>query len=132
MIIGKGAKELVVSNTSWEKVAGYARAVKTGKTIKVSGTTATHGERRIGGNDLKAQTHFIIDKIEGALLSLGASLRDVDRTRIYVTDIADWEPVARAHGERFRDIQPANTLVEATLVGEGYKVEIEAEATLPG
>ena len=86
---------------------------------------------RGGGSDLMAQTHFILDKIEGAIISLGGELKDVDRTRIFVKNIKDWEPVARAHGERFSDIQPANTLVEADLVGEEYLVEIEAEATLP-
>lgn len=123
-------QKLVVSGTYWEDMAGYARAVRSGNTIKVSGTTATHGSLMIGGDDLKAQTHFIIDKIEGAIIALGGTLEDVDRTRIFVNDVSDWEPVALAHGERFKDIQPANTLVEAKLVGEGYKVEIEAEATL--
>lgn len=126
----KNGNQLVVSGTYWEEMAGYSRAIKVGNTIKVSGTTATHGNLMIGGTDLKAQTHFIIDKIEGAIISLGGTLEDVDRTRIFVNDINDWEPVARAHGERFKDIQPANTLVEARLVGEGYKVEIEAEATI--
>ena len=73
----------------------------------------------------------MIDKIEGAIMALGGRLEDVDRTRIFVHNLEDWEPVARAHGERFKDILPANTLVEAKLVGEGYLVEIEAEATLP-
>ena len=126
----KNGNQLVISGTYWEEMAGYSRAIKVGANIKVSGTTATHGELMIGGKDLKAQTHFIIDKIEGAIISLGGTLEDVDRTRIFVNDVSDWEPVARAHGERFKDIQPANTLVEAKLVGEGYKVEIEAEATL--
>ncbi|MDT0607606.1 aldo/keto reductase [Croceitalea rosinachiae] len=126
----KNGNQLVVSGTYWEDMAGYSRAIKLGNTIKVSGTTATHGNLLIGGKDLKAQTHFIIDKIEGAILSLGGTLEDVSRTRIFVNDVNDWEPVARAHGERFKDIQPANTLVGAKLVGEGYKVEIEAEATL--
>ena len=126
----KNGKTLVLSGTEWEEMAGYSRAVRSGNTIKVSGTTATHGDLMIGGADLKAQTHFIIDKIEGAILSLGGTLEDVDRTRIFINDLNDWEPVARAHGERFKEIQPANTLVEARLVGEGYKVEIEAEATL--
>ncbi|NQZ76244.1 MAG: aldo/keto reductase [Ekhidna sp.] len=121
---------VVLSETYWEEMAGYSRAIKTGNIIKVSGTTATHGDLMIGGDDLKAQTHFIIDKIEGALISLGGTLDDVDRTRIFVNNVDDWEPVARAHGERFKDIQPANTLVEAKLVGKGYRVEIEAEATL--
>lgn len=126
----KNGNQLVISGTYWEEMAGYSRAIKTGNTIKVSGTTATHGDLLIGGGDLKAQTHFIIDKIEGAILSLGGTLEDITRTRIFVNNVNDWEPVARAHGERFKGIQPANTLVEAKLVGEGYKVEIEAEATL--
>ncbi|WKN33284.1 aldo/keto reductase [Porifericola rhodea] len=121
-------RKKVFSGTSWEDMAGYCRAVRSGDRILVSGTTATHGQRMIGGNDAAAQTHFVIDKIQGALESLGASLEDVDRTRIFVNNIKDWEAVARAHGDRFRDIQPANTLVEAKLVGEGYLVEIEAEA----
>ena len=129
VIQGKGTRELVVSGTSWEKLAGFCRAVKSGKAVKVSGTTATHGNIKIGGNDLIAEAHFIIDKIEGALLSLGGSLEDVDRTRIYVRNLQDWEVVARVHGERFKHIQPANTLIEARLVGEEYQIEIEAEAT---
>lgn len=84
----------------------------------------------IGGTDPAAQTHFIIDKIEAAIESLGGTLADVVRTRIFVNSIQDWEPVARAHGERFAGINPANTLVEAKLVGEGYLVEIEAEAVV--
>jgi enamine deaminase RidA (YjgF/YER057c/UK114 family) len=74
----------------------------------------------------------VIDKIEGALQTLGARLEDVVRTRVFVRNISDWEPVARAHGERFREILPANTLVQAALVGEEYLVEMEAEALLPG
>jgi aryl-alcohol dehydrogenase-like predicted oxidoreductase/enamine deaminase RidA (YjgF/YER057c/UK114 family) len=117
-----------LSGTPWERFAGYARAVRQGTRIHVSGTTATLGDRLIGGRDPAAQTHFVIDKIEGALQSLGAALADVVRTRVYVRDIRDWEPVARAHGARFADIRPANTLVSAALVGEEYLVEIEAEA----
>jgi enamine deaminase RidA (YjgF/YER057c/UK114 family) len=86
------------------------------------------GARVVGGSDAAAQTHFVIDKIEGALQSLGATLADVVRTRVYVRKITDWEPVARAHGARFGAIQPANTLVAAELVGDEYLVEIEAEA----
>ena len=88
------------------------------------------GDRVIGGSDPAAQTHFVIDKIEGALQSLGATLADVVRTRVYVRNLVDWEPVARAHGERFGAIQPANTLVAAALVGDEYLVEIEADADL--
>src|SRR4029450_10669519 len=94
--------------------------------------TSTLGARLIGGRDPAAQAHFAIDKIEGALQSLGGSLPDVVRTRVFVKNIADWEAVARVHGARFRDIRPANTLVEARLVGEDYLVEIEAGAELWG
>ncbi|MEQ8575625.1 MAG: aldo/keto reductase, partial [Fulvivirga sp.] len=120
----------VFSGTEWEEYAGYCRAVRDGKRIHVSGTTATHGSMMIGGNDVAAQTHFVIDKIEGAIESLGGKLSDVVRTRIFVNNIDDWEPAARAHGDRFNGINPANTLVEARLVGEGYRVEIEAEAVV--
>lgn len=123
-------REQIFSGTEWEAFAGYCRAIKEGNRIHVSGTTATHGSLMIGGNDPYAQTHFIIDKIEGAITSLGGTLKDVVRTRIFVNNIAQWEPVARAHGERFSGINPANTLVEAKLVGDGYLVEIEAEAVI--
>ena len=118
----------IFSGTEWEQYAGYCRAVKAGDRIHISGTTATHGSRMIGGNDASAQTHFIIDKIEAVLQTFGAKLENVVRTRIFVHHLHDWEPVARAHGERFKGINPANTLVSAQLVGEGYLVEIEAEA----
>ena len=123
-------RTLVMSGTPWEDIASYCRAVRHGDRILVSGTTATHGDRTIGVDDPAAQTHFILDKIEGALQSLGASLQDVLRTRIYVRRAEDCEPIARAHGERFRDVMPANTLVEAKLIGDDYLVEIEAEAVL--
>ena len=121
-------RTLCLSGTTWESVAGFARAVRQGRRIFVSGTTATMGDRVIGGRDPAAQTHFVIDKIEGALQSLGGTLSDVVRTRVYVGNIADWEAVARVHGARFGAIQPANTLVAATLVGNEYLVEMEAEA----
>jgi aryl-alcohol dehydrogenase-like predicted oxidoreductase/enamine deaminase RidA (YjgF/YER057c/UK114 family) len=124
-------REQIFSGTEWEKYAGYCRAVKVDNHIHVSGTTATHGSLMIGGNDPAAQTHFVIDKIEGVIASFGGTLADVVRTRIFVNRIDDWEPVARAHGERFDEINPANTLVEAKLVGDGYLVEIEAEAVIP-
>lgn len=120
----------VFSGTSWESMAGFCRAVRKGNRISVSGTTATHGSRMIGGTDPMAQAHFVLDKLEGAIISLGGTLEDVVRTRIFVNDLHDWEPVARAHGLRFGHIQPANTLVEAKLVGEGYLVEMEAEVEL--
>ena len=123
-------KAVVLSGTPWEEVAGFCRAVRINNRIVVSGTTATHRDRVIGGADAGAQTHFAIDKLEAALRSLGSRLEDVIRTRVYVKDISDWEAVARAHGNRFGDILPANTLVQAQLVGEDYLVEIEAEAVV--
>lgn len=126
--IERDGRTLCLSGTPWESIAGFARAVRQGRRIFVSGTTATMGDRVIGGTDPAAQAHFVIDKIEGALQSLGSALADVVRTRVYVRNIADWEAVARAHGARFGAIQPANTLVAATLVGDEYLVEIEAEA----
>jgi aryl-alcohol dehydrogenase-like predicted oxidoreductase/enamine deaminase RidA (YjgF/YER057c/UK114 family) len=127
-VIETPERKKVLSGTVWEDLAGYSRAVRKGPHITISGTTATHGSRVIGGNDPTAQTHFIIDKIEGALQSLESKLEHVVRTRIFVRNINDWEAVARAHGERFKSIQPANTLVSADLVGEEYLVEIEADA----
>jgi aryl-alcohol dehydrogenase-like predicted oxidoreductase/enamine deaminase RidA (YjgF/YER057c/UK114 family) len=127
-----GGRTACLSGTSWERMAGYARAVRHGTRISVSGTTATLGDRVIGGRDPAAQAHFAIDKIEGALQSLGATLGDVVRTRVFVSDIKHWEPVARAHGARFGAIRPANTLVEARLVGDEYLVEIEADAEVAG
>ena len=120
----------VSTATPWEAIAGYSRAVRKGNRILVSGTTASHLGRLIGGRDPAAQTHFIIDKIEGALQSLGASLADVVRTRVFIRDGVDWEPVARAHGLRFAEVLPANTLVRADTVGDDLLVEIEAEAEL--
>jgi aryl-alcohol dehydrogenase-like predicted oxidoreductase/enamine deaminase RidA (YjgF/YER057c/UK114 family) len=127
---GAAGRSLVLSGTPWEKLAGYCRAVRHGERILVSGTTATHGERVIGGADVAAQLHFVIDKVEGALQSLGSRLEDVVRTRLYVRNLSDWEAAARAHGTRFQEVLPANTLVQAHLVGEEYLVELEAEAVV--
>jgi len=123
-------RQQIFSGTEWESYAGYCRAVKEGNRIHISGTTATHGTMMIGDADAAAQTHFIIDKIAAVLQTFENTLDSVVRTRIFVNNIADWEPIARAHGERFKGINPANTLVEAKLVGDGYLVEIEAEAVI--
>ncbi len=120
----------VLTGTTWETAYGYARAVREGDRILVSGTTATHRDRPMGGRDAYAQAVHALDKVEGAIRALGGTLEDVVRTRVYVSRADAWEPVARAHGERFGAIQPANTLVQAGLVGESYLVEIEAEAVV--
>ncbi|MCI0436640.1 MAG: aldo/keto reductase [Gemmatimonadetes bacterium] len=127
---GPGGRTVVLTGTVWERAGGFSRALRQGNRIVVSGTTATHGDRVVGGSDPVAQTHFIIDRIEGALASLGGRLDDVIRTRVYVRNVEDWEPVARAHGQRFGRVLPANTLVRADLVGDEYLVEIEAEAVV--
>jgi enamine deaminase RidA (YjgF/YER057c/UK114 family) len=120
----------VDTGTHWEALAGYARAVRVGERILVSGTTATGPDGVVGAGDPAAQARYIINKIEAAISQLGGTLRDVVRTRVYVRNIGDWEAVACVHGERFGAIRPANTLVQAQLVGEQYLVEIEAEALI--
>ncbi len=127
---GDDGRTRILSGTVWEELAGFSRAIRHGDHILISGTTATHGDRVIGGNDPASQANFIIDKIEGALLSLGATLANVVRTRIYLKNMDSWEAVAKVHGRRFQEIMPVNTLVGADLVGAEYLVEIEAEAIL--
>ncbi len=127
---GSDGRIKALSGTIWEDIAGFSRAVRKGNHILVSGTTATHGSVQMGGDDPAAQMHFIIDKVEGAIRSLGGSLEDVVRTRIFVQRASDWEAISRAHGQRFAGIQPANTLVQATLIGDRYLVEMETDALL--
>lgn len=129
-VIKTEGKSRIDSGTSWESMAGYSRAVRHGERVLVSGTTATHGALSIGVGDPIAQTHFVIDKIEASLESLGARLTDVIRSRIYVSEMKNWEAIARVHGERFAEIRPANTMVEAKLIGDEYLVEIEVEAVI--
>jgi enamine deaminase RidA (YjgF/YER057c/UK114 family) len=121
-------RQSVSSGTAWEAMAGYCRAVRVDDRILVAGTTATGPDGLVGGDDPAAQARYALDKIEAAITQLGGRLEDVVRTRVYVSDIAHWEAVARVHGERFGHIRPVNTLVEARLVGPEYLVEIEVEA----
>ena len=127
---GSDGRTKALSGTIWEDIAGFSRAVRKGNRILVSGTTATHGSKAMGGNDPGAQAHFILDKLEGAIQSLGGKLEDVVRTRIFIRNADQWEPISRAHGQRFAGIQPANTMVRADLIGDEYLVEMEAEAVI--
>lgn len=121
----------ISSNSPYESIVGYSRAVKIGNIIEVSGTVASDGSKVVGKDNEYEQTKFIIKKIETALVDAGASLMDVVRTRIYVKNISNWEAVAKAHREIFYDIKPASTMVEVNrLISDDFLVEIEATAIL--
>jgi len=121
----------VTSGTPWEDKIGYSRAVRIGKLIEVSGTAAVDRDKIIAPGDPYKQAKFIIQKIEKALNEAGGSLNDVVRTRIYVTNIKDWDSVGRAHGEFFKNIKPVTTMVEVkSLIDPNFVVEIEATAYL--
>lgn len=122
----------ISSGSPWEDAVGYSRAVRIGNIIEVAGTTAMDGNTLIGESDVYAQTIFILQKIERALAEAGSSLTDVVRTRMFITDITKWEEAGRAHGEFFKTIKPASTMLQVSaLIDDRLLIEIEATAVLP-
>lgn len=119
------------SGTKWEDIVGYSRTVKVGNLVFVSGTTATDDDGNIVGNTSYEQSKFILEKIERSLQAVGAEMRHVVRTNMYVTDASQWEGVGRAHNEFFAETRPVSTLVEVSaLIGEQYLVEIAVDAVI--
>jgi enamine deaminase RidA (YjgF/YER057c/UK114 family) len=123
----------ISSGAKWEDIVGYSRAVRVGNIVEVAGTTAVDENGQVVGPGNPAeQTKFILSKIEKALASAGATLKDVVRTRMFVTNIADWEKIGSAHGLYFKEIKPAATMVEVkALISPELLVEIEVTAILP-
>lgn len=124
-------RQNISSGTKWEGIVGYSRAVRVGSLVFVAGTTATDDSGQIVGDDVYTQTRFILQKIEHALKEVGANMADVVRTRSFITDISQWEAFGRAHGEFFKDVRPASTLVEiSALVQPEHLIEIEVDAVI--
>lgn len=121
------------SGSKWEDIIGYSRAVKIGNLVEVTGTVASdENGNTVGRDDPYKQTKYILQKLEKVLQQAGAELKDVIRTRMFVTDIRNWEEYGRAHGEVFAEIKPCTTMVEvSSLIGEEYLIEIEATAIIP-
>ena len=125
------SRKLFSSGAPWEDIVGYSRAVQVGNVIEISGTTASDGDKIIGKGDLNAQTVFILEKIKKVLELAGSMIEDVIRTRMFVTDITEWEKAARAHSQFFKDIKPATTMVQVSkLINDELLIEIEATAII--
>ncbi len=126
-------RQNIAGSSTWEPIVGYSRAVRVGSVVEVSGTTAAQGDAVIGEGDAYLQTKAALETIAKALATAGATLSDVVRTRMFVTDISRWEEYGRAHGEIFRDIRPVATMVEVkALIDSRLLVEIEATAVIGG
>ena len=124
-------KQKVTSGSQWEDIIGYSRAIRINNIIEVAGTTAVDGEVVVGEGNVYEQSVFIFTKIEKALKQLGSSLQDVVRTRMFVTNMGDWEAVGKAHGEFFKNIKPVATMVEVKrLIDPRLLVEIEVTAII--
>lgn len=124
-------KQLFSSGAQWENAVGYSRAVRVGNVIEISGTTAVDGNVVVGQGDIYAQAVFIFQKIEKVLIEAGSSLKDVVRTRMYVTDISKWEQAGKAHSRFFNEIKPATTMIEVSkLINEDLLIEIEITAVM--
>ena len=125
------SRKLFSSGAPWEDIVGYSRAVQVGNVIEISGTTASDGDKIVGQGDLYAQTVFILEKIKKVLEQAGSRIEDVIRTRMFVTNIAEWEKAARAHSQFFKDIKPATTMVQVSkLINDELLIEIEATAII--
>lgn len=126
-------RQLFSSGAPWENIVGYSRAVRVGNVIEISGTTAVDGDAVVGKGDVYEQTVFILKKIQKILEDAGGRLEDVVRTRLYVTDISEWEKVARAHLLFFKNIKPATSMVEvSSLIDKELLIEIEVSAIVTG
>jgi enamine deaminase RidA (YjgF/YER057c/UK114 family) len=124
-------RQKISSGSPWEDIVGYSRAIRVGNIVEIAGTTAMDGDELIGKGDMYKQTIFIFKKIEKALAEAGATLSDVVRTRMFVTDISQWEEVGKAHGEFFKIIKPVATMLEVSrLINDDLLIEIEVTAII--
>jgi enamine deaminase RidA (YjgF/YER057c/UK114 family) len=122
-------KQKISSGSPWEDIVGYSRAIRVGNIIEVAGTTAIDGDVLVGKGDIYSQTVYIFKKIEKILAAAGAQMDDVVRTRMFVTDISQWELAGKAHGEFFKEIKPVSTMVEVSrLINDDLLIEIEVTA----
>jgi len=124
-------RQNISSGSPWEEIIGYSRAVKIGNVIEISGTTASSDNGIVGKNDLYAQTKFILEKVSDVLAEAGATMQNVVRTRMFLTNITQWEEAAKAHGEFFKTIKPVTTMVEVSnLIDADMLIEIEITAII--